>query len=200
MPMFSKEILLKNKIPKFTYKKKDVLFRENETAVCLYYLMDGEIKIYNTDSEGKEFLITKVTDHQFLGEPPFLLNEKYPATANIASDTALIYKFSQESFRKFLEDNPDYQFKFLKEIAQKAYDKTIKLKSIVHQNPCERIIAFLRTHKKSTGIKEDEKTIIDVTRKELANSTGLAIETVIRTVKKMEREQKIELINHKIYF
>ena len=34
----------------------------------------------------------------------------------------------------------------------------------------------------------------------MAHSTGLAIETVIRTVKKMEREEKIEFINHKIYF
>lgn len=198
--MFTKEILQKNKIPKHIYKKKDVLFRENERASSLYYLLEGEVKIYNTDCEGKEFLITKVTDHQFMGEPPFLLNERYPATANIASDTAVIYTFSPEMFRTFLQDNPDYQFEFLKEIAKKAYDKTIKLKSIVHQNPCERITAFLKTHKKSSGIEEHEKTIIDVTRKELANSTGLAIETVIRTVKRMEREQKIELINHKIYF
>lgn len=198
--MFTKEILQKNKIPKHIYKKKDVLFRENERASSLYYLLEGEVKIYNTDCEGKEFLITKVTDHQFMGEPPFLLNERYPATANIASDTAVIYTFSPEMFRTFLQDNPDYQFEFLKEIARKAYDKTIKLKSIVHQNPCERITAFLKIHKKNSGIEEHEKTIIDVTRKELANSTGLAIETVIRTVKRMEREQKIELINHKIYF
>ena len=49
-------------------------------------------------------------------------------------------------------------------------------------------------------IEPEEKIIINLTRKEIANSTALAIETVIRTVKKMEREKKIVLIDHKIYF
>ena len=97
-------------------------------------------------------------------------------------------------------DNPEVLFEFTKEIAKKAYEKTLRLKSIVHQCPHERIINFLKIHKITIGIEPGEKTIIDVTRKEMANSTGLAIETVIRTVKKMEREEKIQLINHKIYY
>ena len=97
-------------------------------------------------------------------------------------------------------DNPEILFEFTNEIAKKAYDKTLRLKSIVHQCPHERILNFLNLHKRTIGLEPSEKTIIDVTRKEIANSTGLAIETVIRTVKKMEREQKIQLINHKIYY
>ena len=69
-------------------KKKDTLFREDQIAINLYYLTEGEIKIFNSDSDGKEFLINKVTDHQFLGEPPFLLAERYPANAVIASESA----------------------------------------------------------------------------------------------------------------
>lgn len=198
--MFSREILLQNKIPNLHLKRKDVLFREDQKALNLYYLLEGEIKIYNTDSEGKEFLINKVTDHQFLGEPPFLLGERYPANAIIASEKARIFSFSEDLFNKFMVENPDILIRFTKEIAKKAYDKTLKLKSIVHQCPHERILNFLKMHKRQLGIEPEDKTIIEVTRKEMANSTGLAVETVIRTVKKMEREQKIELINHKIYF
>ena len=76
----------------------------------------------------------------------------------------------------------------------------MKLKSIVHLNPNERILQFLKIYKRNLGLDSDEKIIIDVTRKEMANSTGLAIETVIRAVKKMEREEKLQLINHKIYY
>ncbi len=198
--MFSREILLKNKVPRFSLKRKDTLFREDEKAHNLYYLLEGEVKIYNTDSEGKEFLITKVSAHQFLGEPPFLLGERYPANAIIASETAEIFRFNEELFKKFMIDNPETLIDFTREIAKKAFDKTMKLKSIVHQSPTERILMFLKNHKKNLCPENDNKIIIDVTRKEMANSTGLAIETVIRTVKKMERENKIELVNHKIYF
>ncbi|HAI81708.1 MAG TPA: hypothetical protein DCL65_11855 [Chryseobacterium sp.] len=198
--MFTREILLKNKVPVIYLKKRDTLFREDQIAINLYYLTEGEVKIYNTDSDGKEFLINKVNDHQFLGEPPFLLAERYPANAVIASESAEVFSFNQSLFKKFMLDNPEVHYEFTKEIAKKAYEKTLRLKSIVHQCPHERIINFLKIHKRTMGIEPCEKTIIDVTRKEMANSTGLAIETVIRTVKKMEREDKIQLINHKIYY
>ena len=198
--MFSKEILLKNKVPVLHLAKKDTLFREDQKATHLYYLLEGEVKIYNTDSEGKEFLISTVSDHTCLGEPPFLLNERYPANAIVTSEHAKIFSFNEELFQEFMIGNPDILIQFTKEIARKAYEKTMKIKSIVHQNPNERILNFLKVHKRNLGLEPCEKIIINVTRKEIANSTGLAIETVIRTVKKMEREEKLELINHKIYY
>lgn len=200
LSMFSKEIFIKSKIPKQVYHKKDILFREEEKAYYLYYLLEGEVRIHNTDSEGKEFLIEKITENHFLGEPPFLLQERYPATAIVISETAEIFKFSQENFAAFMKENPELFMHFTVNIAQKAFNKTQKIKSIVHQNPQERILNFLKNHKRILGLCSEEKTMIDVTRKEIANSTGLVIETVIRTVKKMEKDGKIELINHKIFF
>ena len=41
--------------------------------------------------------------------------------------------------------------------------------------------------------------MIKLTRKEISHSTGLRIETVIRTIKKMEKEGKLEIINGKIF-
>lgn len=198
--MFSKEILNRNKIPKQTLKKKEVLFREQEKALYLYYLLEGEVQIHNTDSEGKEFLIEKVAPNNFLGEPPFLLEERYPATAVIMSEKAEVYRFDRERFDRFAEENKGFLMDFVTQIAKKAYNKTMKMKAIVHQNPQERVINFLKNYKRSLGVEECEKTVVDITRKEMASSTGLAIETVIRTVKKMEKDGKVELINHKIYF
>ncbi|WP_285270033.1 Crp/Fnr family transcriptional regulator [Kaistella rhinocerotis] len=198
--MFTREMLVRGRIPVLQLKRKDVLFREDQRASFLYYLMKGEVKIYNTDSEGKEFLINKVLEHQFLGEPPFLLAERYPATAVITSEIAEVFYFSEDIFQNFMAEHPPMMFGFTKEIAKKAYEKTLRLKSIVHQCPHERVLSFLKIYKRGLGIEDEEKTIINVTRKEMANSTGLAVETVIRTVKKMERENKIELVNHKIYY
>ena len=200
MPMFTKEILFKNKVPILNLKKRDTLFREDQKALNLYYLLEGEIKIYNTDSEGKEFLISTVQNDMCLGEPPFLMGERYPATAIVTSDTAKIFSLSEEFFKTFMVQNPELLLQFTIEIGRKAYDKTMKLKSIVHQCPRERILNFLKIHKRSLGVECDEKIIINVTRKEMANSTALAVETVIRTVKKMEKDKKIQLINHKIYY
>jgi len=198
--MFTRELLQENNIPLLHLRKKDFLFCEDQQATQLFYLFEGSIKVYNIDSDGKEFLISTAAEHQFLGEPPFMLAERYPANAICTSDTAKVYSFSEALFTQFMIGHPELLIRFTQEIARKAYDKTMKLKSIVHQCPRERIISFLKIHKRNIGVAPEEKVLIDVTRKDVANATGLAVETVIRTVKKMENEKRIELINHKIYY
>jgi len=41
---------------------------------------------------------------------------------------------------------------------------------------------------------------VPLTRQQLACTTGLRVETVIRCIKKMETEKKVKIINGKIFF
>lgn len=68
-----------------------------------------------------------------------------------------------------------------------------------NQTPEERILAFLTYYKKKKSTTPD-KIQIPYTRQELANLTGLRIETVIRTLRKLNETQKVDIINHKVYF
>ena len=74
-------------------------------------------------------------------------------------------------------------------------EKKEEKKDIINQKPEFRIQSFLDFCKKS-----NEKELIDFTRQEIANSTGLRVETVIRTLSKMHKKQIVEIINHKIYY
>ena len=74
-------------------------------------------------------------------------------------------------------------------------NKATTSKDIINQKPEFRIQAFLDTCKKSK-----EKQIIAFTRQEIANFTGLRVETVIRTLSKMNQKNVVEIINHKIYY
>jgi CRP-like cAMP-binding protein len=55
---------------------------------------------------------------------------------------------------------------------------------------------------KSKFLKQNqkEKMIIPFTRQQLADMTGLRVETVIRAIKKMEKEGKLSLEGHKIKY
>jgi CRP-like cAMP-binding protein len=59
-------------------------------------------------------------------------------------------------------------------------------------------MAFLNAHKK--GKNCNEKELIPFTRQEIANFTGLRVETVIRALSKMSKCKKVDIINHKIYY
>jgi CRP-like cAMP-binding protein len=83
-------------------------------------------------------------------------------------------------------------------MAKKTVQKSLLLKQIVLYNPEDRILQQLHDFKKEHSC-EKERTMINFTRKEISHMTGLRIETVIRAVKKMEKEGKLEIVNGKIF-
>lgn len=68
----------------------------------------------------------------------------------------------------------------------------------MNHTPEERLLSFLDDYKKkhyTTG----EKIEIPFTRQEIANFTGLRVETVIRTLSVMRTKKQVEIINRKLY-
>lgn len=49
------------------------------------------------------------------------------------------------------------------------------------------------------GITADQKYQVGLTRQYIADLTGLCIETVIRSVKTLEKEGSLDIRGHKIY-
>lgn len=82
-------------------------------------------------------------------------------------------------------------------MAHRIHSKAKTAKYIINQKPEFRVLAFLNANKKGNG---DHKELVPFTRQEIANFTGLRVETVIRVISKMKANKKIDIVNHKIYF
>lgn len=179
------------------YKKNEVIFSEDELANFYYQIIEGSIKMFNSNDEGKEFTQGYFTNGQSFGEPPLLIGENYPSTA-VAFQDCKIIKLSKDKFFKILDEYPSIQKELLNLMAQRIHSKAKTSKDIINQKPEFRIIAFLNAHKKGANCKIKE--LVPFTRQEIANFTGLRVETVIRAFAKMKENKKIEIINHKIYY
>jgi CRP-like cAMP-binding protein len=178
------------------HEKNNLIINEGSTSLYFYYLIEGELSVYNLTPEGKEFLQHKVKENNFFGEPAVLLEKPFPGTVEVTSEFAKILRIKRENFLQYLKNNPDWSLEFTKSIAEKSIIKSNSLKNIVFLNPEDRIIKQLNDYKEG----KDEKIIIELTRKELSNMTGLRIETIIRTIKKMEKEGKLQIINGKVFY
>jgi CRP-like cAMP-binding protein len=180
------------------YKKNEVVFEENDVAHFYYQIIDGNVRMYNSNDEGKEFTQGLFSTGNSFGEPPLFIEETYPSTAISIQDSTII-KLSKDKFLKILEEYPLIQKSFLGLLASRIHAKSNSSKEIINQRPEYRIIAFLNTVKKKSG-NENEKISISYTRQEIANFTGLRVETVIRALNKMHICNKVEIINHKIFY
>lgn len=179
------------------YKKGEVIFRENDQANFYFQIAEGIVRMFNANDDGKEFTQGYFYSGQSFGEPPLFINENYPSTATAFQDCTII-KLSKDKFLKILEEYPSVQKDFLNLMCQRIHSKAKTSKDIINQKPEFRIMAFLNDYKKSK--KHREKELIPFTRQEIANFTGLRVETVIRALSKMNQCEKVEIVNHKIYF
>jgi CRP-like cAMP-binding protein len=180
------------------YHKSEVIFNENEIANFYYQIIDGGVRMFNSNEEGKEFTQGIFCNGDSFGEPPLFIDDVYPSTAIIIQDSTIV-KLSKEKFLRILDEYPTIQKSFLTLFARKIHTKANTSKEIINQKPEFRIIAFLNHFKKKSNNCND-KILIPYTRQEIANFTGLRVETVIRVFSKMNECNKVEIINHKIYY
>lgn len=180
------------------YKKGAMVYRQDEMARHYFQVLEGQVKVFNLSPSSKEFVQGIFQVGESFGEPPLFIRQPYAANA-ITTQDSIIIKLNGDVFFHLLEDHPEIQKSMLQLFSQKLYDKSISARMLNHPSPEERLLDFMEYFKKKSAGPSD-KIIIPYTRQELANLTGLRIETVIRTLQKLNKDKKVDIINHKVYF
>jgi len=182
------------KVPKNT-----IIFYEDDPPLSFYQILEGTVKMSYTNEDGKDLTIGIFEKGNSFGEPPLFIEQPYPASA-IAQTDCVLLKLSKTSFIAFLQENPDIQIKILKVFAWKIYNKIVFSKNIINHKPEYRIKYFLDNLKKQNNVTACQKMRIPYTRQEIADFTGLRVETVIRTISLMNKVKKIEIVDHKLFY
>ena len=180
------------------FDKGEYIFYENAKARFYYQVKSGIVKMANFSTEGKPFVQGNFKMGESFGEPPLFDESLYPASA-IAEETCEVYKLSKAKFIKLLHQNPDIHFKFTSTLAIRLKYKSMLLKEISSFRPEHRIISLIDYIKKNEGIASDIRYEVKLTRQQIADYTGLRVETVIRAVKALEKEKKLMIKDRKIY-
>lgn len=192
-------ILLSNGATVKKYSKGEIIFYEDGLPKYYYQIVSGAVKVYSTSSEGKEFIQGFFKSGESFGEPPLFLNYTYPSFAKAIEDCEII-KMGKESFFNLLNSTPSLVIQFLKIFAERIYNKATNSQILLSQTPEEKILLFLTKYKNKHTTTNNDKQIVPFTRQLMADMTGLRVETVIRTIKKLHENKKLEIINHKIYY
>lgn len=182
------------------YKRGEFLFQEGSIARYYYQVHQGEVKMNNYNQEGKEYIQGIFTKEKSFGEPPLFADFKYPANAEAIVDSE-VWKLPKEKFLKLLEENPDIHHKFTSTLALRLYYKAIMVSEISTQEPEHRILRILDYFKKNSepGTTESNTYKVELTRQQLADLTGLRVETVIRSIKKLEQKGELFIKDRKVY-
>jgi len=178
-------------------EKGSFVFHEDATPYFYYQVLSGEVRLFSTNAEGKELNQGIFKTGQSFGEPPLLLGKPYPCTAQANADSVIV-KVRKEHFLDILHDYPELVNKIMYTFAERIYNKSASVQIWVQHTPEEKIIQFLKTNKQHKNNGQME--LVNYTRQQIADFTGLRVETVIRTLMRMKVKGAVKIKDHKLYF
>jgi len=173
----------------------EIIFSEQKRPDFYFQIKTGEVKMFNLNENGKEFVQGIFYDGESFGEPPLMGDFKYPASAMAVKQTE-IYKLPKSNLFELLLQNPEIHLKFTKLLAKRLFYKATILKEISVHPPEHRILTLI-----DFKAKEETENLyrVELTRQQIADLTGLRVETVIRAIKQLAQEGEIQLFKHKVF-
>ncbi len=195
-PLIDEELLLDYGAQLVSYSEKEVIFSSKTEARNYYQIQKGSVRMFNLHENGKEFVQGEFHEGESFGEPPLFGDFPYPASAVAAKDSAL-YVLPKSKLFQLLKDHFDLHLEFMALLSKRLSYKAMILKEISMHSPEHRILTLVDFLKSKYG--SEGKYEVDLTRQQIANLTGLRVETVIRAFKQLETQGEIEIRNRKIY-
>ncbi|MBS1598864.1 MAG: Crp/Fnr family transcriptional regulator [Bacteroidetes bacterium] len=184
-----------------TYKKvsaEEIIFREDAEGHFYYQLVSGSIRWLNINEDGGEFIQDFIEPGESFGEFPLFDNSTYAATA-IANKESIIIRLHKAKFLQLLKENPDIQFAFTKLFTERLRVKFLFLKELSCFGPEHRISTLFSHFKGAKKNICDSCSQVQLTRQQIANMTGLRVETVIRSIKHLQNKGLVVIDKGKVY-
>lgn len=181
------------------YTKDEIIFFKNDLPRFYFQVISGEVKMNSYNEAGKEFIQGTFSAGRSFGEPPLFGDFNYPASA-ISIDETKVYVLRKELFHNLLLENPNIHLQFTEVLANRLYYKATMASGHSSNNAEERIIQlidYLKFHVYKIPVNELYE--VELTRQQIGDLTGLRVETVIRVLKKMEKQNEIQIRNRKVY-
>ena len=197
--MIDKDLLILYGAKLVHFDKGEVLFQQGDHARYYHQILTGAVKMNNFNDGGKEFVQGFFNASEGFGEPALFLGEGYPANA-VAICACHVYQLPKEKFLQIMAAYPHIHLEMTVTLARRLYYKTIMASEISNQEPEHRVIMLIHYFKtKVDKVAASDRYKVEITRQQIADLTGLRVETVIRAIKSLERKGRLTIENRKVY-
>lgn len=174
------------------YKKKQLVYQYGHHPVRLYYILKGKIRTYKRNEEGKELIIGLYDEGDFLGYTALLEQRTYREFAEVLEDADLLV-IPAEDFGALLINNPVIMHKFMQLLSKSVTEKEEQLLGIAYNSLRKKVSTAILSLYYKYNPDNDAAFCIDMSRDSLAALTGVAKESLIRTLGDFRDEKMIIL-------
>jgi len=171
------------------YNAKDLIFEEGQNPRWLYFVVEGQVKVYQSNEYGKELITQVYNTGDFFGYYALLNDSKYLNSA-ACTQASMLRLIPKDDFSMLLFNNRDFAAHFIKMLANRAEDTEKQLIDLAYSSVRKKVANALVTFA-TKSISDAVR--LSVSRDDLASKAGTAKETLIRTLSDFKQEGLIEV-------
>lgn len=198
--MIQAELLKSYGARETSFSKDEMIFMENDLPLYYWQIISGSIKMANYSPDGQEFTQGIFHAGESFGEPPLFSDFNYPSNAVAVEDTVLL-KLPKENLIRLLKENFEVHWMITATLCKRLQYKAMIMREMSSHPPEHRILTLIDylKHEESQEHEGEQYYEVPLTRQQIADMTGLRVETVIRSIKALEEKGKVKIIRRKVY-
>lgn len=179
------------------YPAKSLLINEGEASDTLYVILQGRVRVFVSDEEGREVTLNIQGSGEYFGELSLLDQE--PRSASVVTlEKSRIAMIPKQDFQHWILDQPDISLRLMCALSRRIRALTANLKSMALMNVYSRLAHLLG----QMAEYQDGQWVVDqrLTQQDIASMVGSSREMVSRVMKELTKGGYIELKDKKIIF
>lgn len=180
LPAKDVELLTANKTEQL-YSKGEIIFREAAYPAGIFYIVEGKVKKYKVDKEGREQIIYVANEGEILGYHAILSEDRYPDSA-AALEKSRIAFIPKEDFLNTLQQSAVLSKRLLKTLSHEFAVLANSISAFAQKSVRERLalqLIILR-EKYKVNFQPGMPVEINISRSDLANMVGTVRESAVR--------------------
>jgi CRP/FNR family cyclic AMP-dependent transcriptional regulator len=168
------------------FKKDNMILIEEEVGSTMFIILDGRVKISRISDDGREVILSILSEGDFFGEMSILDGQNRSANVVTLEDSRILV-IRREDFLRMLHDYPQIAINLLKELAARLRRSDSQIKSLSLQNATGKVAStILRIADDSGKIHLGQVEIPRLPpQQDLANMAGTSRETISRVIKSL---------------
>jgi CRP-like cAMP-binding protein len=182
------------KYSRVEYEKHGVIIFANEKLDHVFYLESGVVNMYDISEKGNRSILNTFKPGAFFPMSN-IINNVEPKYFFEADEKVTLRKASALDVIEFLKKNNDVMYDLLSRVYRGTDGLVSKIAELMQGDIGSRVLNELRICAARFGSEENEFGYVlnqKITEAGLSERTGLARETVSRSIKKLIEEKKID--------
>ncbi|QGQ94760.1 Crp/Fnr family transcriptional regulator [Paenibacillus psychroresistens] len=180
-----------------TYPAGKILFHENDTGTVFYVVVFGAIKIYTSNINGEDKILSILTRNDSFGEISLLDGKPRSATAQTIEETRLI-ALTGKNFNNLLRTNFEITLNIIKQLSTRLRETNRQVHDLTYLDAKQRILKNLVTLAKTHGRRnKDTFTIkVNLDYDEMAQFAGVTKTLLFEVFSELQSKDILKVLNN----